>query len=390
MSLGLLLAEFLSNAGTGAGFSVLGLALAREGEAWALAALASLGYLVQPLGLFTGLIIDRANPRTLIALGKLAEGGVWLGLMLLSPASWMGLFLAFFAVLGHDLAYDALSAGLTRRFREDLLAQTGRFQNAWLLGNLVGTLVGPALYLSAGKAVLSLASVLLLTGALAFARWRALDDAGPERAPRAFLPGELFEGFRWVVEGRTLRTLVVYTLLVVFAFSLGRALDPMIGLALGVPPELLGFYLGAATIGSVAGNLAGPGIGTARSVWLGFGLALMGTLMLILTRHPWAMLAALVRVGGFTLGLLGLRVLRQWHLPDALVGRATAAMNLASGIAGVLGAALAGALGGQDPLRTLYASSGLLAVVLVGLAFHFPAPRLRELEARLREGGSLR
>ena len=385
MNLRFFIAEAISNAGTGIGFSVLGLLLAKSGEAQALALLGALGHLAQPLGLYTGLLVDRVSPRKLVLMAKLGEGFVWAVMFAFPHSAYAMLGLAFAAIVFHDLAYNTLNAALTRSLREELVEQTARFQNAWLSGSLAGTAIGPGLHELIGRNTYGLAALLLLAGAVLLATWSLWGRVGGPAPTDRGNRGGLLEGFRIISKERTLRSFVGLGLLVVFAFSFSRALDPMIALELKVPPELLGVFLVAASLGQISGNAIGARLGAARSLTFGLGLASTGCLALAFSPHPYALITQFVRLGGFTLALLGLRAFRQWCMPRASLGRTLASLNILNGAAGVAGAAAAGVVGKFEPLFTLPVAALLAACALAWMVFIRPPRRLRQLEEELRQ-----
>lgn len=216
--------------------------------------------------------------------------------------------------------------------------------------------LGAGLYLAAG------ALLLLLRGGFR-----------PPPTDGGRLSTEILAGLRFLWGHALLRTLALF----VFVMNVGwgawlavlvlYAVEPG---PMGLSPFGYGLLLTGLGIGGVAGSLlAGPAIRLLGRRWA-IGVDVLGTVTMLaapaVTANPWAVGAAAV-IGGVGSTMWGVVVtsIRQQAVPDALLGRVSAAFRLFGFGGPTLGAALAGLLGEVVGLRAVFAAGALLNVCLL-------------------------
>ncbi|WP_117238093.1 MFS transporter [Thermus sediminis] len=370
-----LFAESLGVFGGSLAFTGLGLLLGLEGSPWALALLAALPYLTLPFDLLAGLLLDRLDRRALLLVGVWLRAGI-LGLLALLPKEPLFLIpLAFLfqAVLALDLpAWHAL---LVRLARNRLEREGGRLQAAQLLGDSLGDLLAPPLLLLAKPLPFALGGLLLAGEGLLL---RNLPAYPPPRAAQGegFTFRALLAGLAFLLADRRLLSLTLYALALGFLSGLALALLPLLALAQGTPPVLYGLYPLGLSFGGFLGSLLAGRVGPSLGIWGGHGLRTLG-LALLLLPFPFGALGTLLAGAGGALSGVHLRAYRQRLAPEPLLGRVQAGAIALISAGSLLGALLAGALGGLGARLPLgLALLGLL--LLLGLALGPLSPRRLE------------
>ncbi len=376
-----LFAESLGVFGGSLAFTALGLLLGLEGTPWALALLAALPYLTLPLDLLAGLLLDRLDRRTLLLVGVWLRAGIlgFLALLPKEPLLLLPVAFLFQAVLALDLpAWHAL---LVRLARNRLEREGGRLQAAQLLGDSLGDLLAPPLLLLAKSLPFALGGLLLLAEGLLL---RGLPAYPPPQEARREGMGlrALLAGVGFLLADARLLPLTLYALALGFFSILGLALLPLLALGGGVPPALYGLYPLGLSFGGFLGSLLAGSVGPGLGIWGGHGLKLLGLCALFLP-FPLGLLGPLLVGAGGALGGVHLRAFRQRLAPEALLGRVQAGAIALFSAGSLLGALLAGVLGGlgaQLPLGLAILGLGLLFLLALG-----PLHPWR-LEALRREG----
>jgi MFS family permease len=329
-------------------------------------------------GLIAGGLADRLDRRrTMVAIQllRVAVAAALAALALADQLSLLALAVAGLALGIGEAFFDtnaqALIPMVTGRAR--LVAANARLA---AVETLAGTFVGPpvggllvalsiplALSSAAGGFALALLGLALLTGSFHPGR----------RASRPSLPREIGEGIAYLVRHRLLATLTAMTASQHLASGPLFALFALYAVApgpMGLSEPVFGLLLTAFGAGSLAATFfTGVAVGRlGRSAVFRLSTLVLGLGLLVpaLTAN-----AVAVGVGWFAIGL-GITVFgvvnvstRQALVPPELLGRVNATHRFTSYLAGIVGAALGGAVGEIVGLREAFAAGA--AAALLGL-----------------------
>ncbi|MFJ9560559.1 MFS transporter [Streptomyces fuscichromogenes] len=340
------------------------------------------------LGLPGGALADRITRprRTLVALdvvSAVAVGTVALGLT--TDMVTIGWLVALGVVQGglSVLAGSLYFVHLTELVGKDGIGRArARLQAGQYGASLVGrSLAGPAVALFGGQAALGVDAVSFALSALALRAMHSPDHArrtaGP--TPSAGLPTGVVGGLRFLFAHPYHRALLTFVLSSAVGLTGMNALTgPFLLLGLGLPTEAYGlvFALSGAMglAGSaVAGRILGPDRDSHRITVIAFAAGMVCTLLLPLATGP-LVLAGLCAALGIGLPVLfgaianvALSAAVVADIPEHLLGRAMAGLQVLMAAAGVVGALTGGALGdwvGVRPALWLLALVMLTATVL--------------------------
>ena len=344
-------------------------------------------------GLVAGGLADRIDRRrTMLAvqLLRVAVIGLLAALALFGGLSLPALYLATFILGSGEAFFDTNAQSILPSVvgRERLVAANGRLFATEMLMN---SFVGPPL----GGILVAVAVPLALTSAAAGFALAALGlvlMTGTFRAEavaeRRRLVTEIGEGVSYLLRHRLLLTLTSMV-------ALGRmgsasfALLPLYAVApgpMGLSEPQFGLLLVAFGGGSVLGSVV---VGTLVKALGRRGVLLLTTLLFGVMSGSPAVTNSSIVVGGasFVAGVCVMAwnvtnvSLRQSVLPPHLMGRVHATHRVIANLAGVLGAALAGAIGELFGLQAAFAAGA--AIILVGLlgGFVVTEPRIAAAEA---------
>ncbi|GAB5603170.1 MFS transporter [Thermus sp. FJN-A] len=324
----------------------------------------AIGWGVSVLALLTGYLLDRIDRRKALLFGLLSGSflrfllGASLGLI--GPWAFLGLYLAG-NIFELFLEVRVLVPRLVPQEREKA---HGRLYTASLLADLLGAPLGAFLF------VQNPSWPFFLGGALSFMALHFAARLPPIPPLGKASPGVL-AGLRWLYQEAFFRRLAGMVLGASFLRVMPFALLPLWALEVGYGPVGYGllstaFSLGGALGGLLAGRLKG------RRPQRVLGLLFLldaGAILGLLLKPPLPLGLLLVALLGMSAILLGVQevVLRQALAPDALLGRVGGGMRFLSGSAGLLGALLAGVVGGKVGLEEVYLGAGL-GFLLLALA----------------------
>ena len=316
------------------------------------------------LGLPAGAWVDRLPRRPILIAADLARLAVLLTIPLaaLRGQLSLGLLYAVVAVMGvlsliFELAYRAYLPGLVGRAHllegnsklsvTELLAEIG---GPALTGALVQTITAPlAIALDALTFLISAVSLGLIEAPEARA------DVPPEPSAGRSLRREIAAGWRVIGADPVLRAIAVGQAGRAFFGNFFGALYALYAIRdLGLSPAMLGIVISAGGISALAGALLAPwltrrlGLGRALT-WPLLVVGLVGLSTPLAGGPPW--LAALILIAGqlsndgpmvaYEINALSLR---QMRVPDHLLGRANASLEILPQLVGPVGALLSGVL----------------------------------------------
>jgi MFS family permease len=339
-------------------------------------------------GSFAGAYVDRWDRKRVVVFVNLLQALVVLPLALVDRAGlvWIVVAVAFAESALAQFFQPAENALLPKLVSGPHLTAANALNS---LNNNIGRLLGPAVGGVAavavglsGAALLDAASFALAAGLCALITGSHRADRGDE--PQRHLFRELAEGLQALARNRIVRSLGVLAtfggvgegmMSTLFAFYVVDAMH--------ADGRAMGWMMSAQAVGGIAGGLAGtriidkfrpvPLITTSYSVF--------GLIDLAIFNYPrfdttlWPVIAMFVLVGIPT----GIHVSAIWTLfqietPDRLRGRLFSTIWMSAALAGIAGAAIAGALGDKVSVLTLLTVQGCGPIV-AALTFRLMAGR---------------
>lgn len=388
--------------------SSLGARITREGLAlasvltidarpWQLGILAALalgpGLLV---GLVAGGFVDRSPKRRIMIGSDLARTAVlatvpvaaWLHVLSMNQlyvvALAMGALSVLFniadrAYLPHLVAREHLMEGNTKLSTTDSLAEIG---GPALAGTLVQLLTAPfAIAVNAGTYLFSAVFLFAI---------KEREDLTDEHKTRATMLSDLRAGFAAYLGNPLIRPLMLMAALNPLFGGVFSALYIIFAIrTLKLDPWLLGLIIGVGGVASLVGTWMSPWMvrrfGIGRTIAYGYLIAGVSAICVPLAAAPtWFAVLMLTTAQLFgdsfaVAGMIPSSSLQQSVIPRRLLGRAGAAMSVASSAPAVVGALLGGAAGSllSPRLALLLAAAGIAVTPL--LALFSPLPKLREI-----------
>ncbi|MEU6556718.1 MFS transporter [Streptomyces sp. NPDC046915] len=331
--------------------------------------------------LHVGVLVDRFDRRLLL---WLADGVRALSVVVLMAAVARGgagvpLLFACGLVLG---IAEVVALTAAASLVPAAVAGPGRERaNAWMAGaetvcnQFAGPLVGAALLAAGTAAALGATAVTYVLGTLILlplvplaGRFRA--DGAPAGPVRS-VHGDIRAGLAFLWGNRLLRTMALTLTVMCACWGAWMALIPLAATrSMGADDGDYGVLMSALGLGGVVGAVT---VGLVNRVLGRKGAMfadLLGTLVLVAT--PWLTSSLVLNTGAAFLGGMGgvlwsvnSRTIGQSLVPDALLGRYTAALRMFSWGALPLGSALAGALAQAAGLSAAFAVFSLAAAGLI-------------------------
>jgi DHA3 family macrolide efflux protein-like MFS transporter len=323
------------------------------------------------LGIFAGTIVDRQDRKLVMVLSDVVRALLAPGYLLLRSAADLPLAIAFAFMLAafSVFFYPARTALIPSIVGKDELMSA----NGWMqLGQTIARLSGPIL---AGIVVGRWGTdIAFLVDSASFLTSAVLLLGISGVATRAFQANEqvatawrsLKEGVRYILTSRLLQSITIGIALAMFGIG---AIDvlfvPFLRDAFGVAPGALGGVQAAQGFGMLVGGLLLGALGkllkprvvaVASMILLALGIALFG--------GAPGYTAALICIPlvGFALPPLNasLQTMLQAGVPEKMLGRASAVMEMAISLATVISMGSAGFLGALIGIRRTYFAGGVL------------------------------
>ncbi|MET7461686.1 MFS transporter [Nonomuraea sp. NPDC005501] len=348
---------------------------AGPGEVGLLSALGTLTVLL--LGLPAGVWVDRSRRRSLMILTDVARAAVLLSVPVAWWMGWLGMgqLYAVAVLMGagtmvFDLAAVSVLPGLVGRDR--LMAANSLLVGTQAGMDVTGKSLGGVLVQAMGAPVALLLDALSHLWSAAWLR-HVPEPAPPDRPATGEGVGrQIAEGVRFLLGNTVLVALCVMGAMANLAFPLLSVLLPVLLVRqLGHPEWVLGAYLAAGGLGTLAGSatahLFGRRLGAGRTtLLLSLATAPPAFVIPFLDRGPWLWAAAgawfvlTFRTGVNNVLLVSVR---QRIIPDGMLGRANATIRLVLIGAVGLGGLLAGVLGEVWGVRaSLWAGAVIMAL----------------------------
>ena len=348
------------------------------------------------LGLFGGVIVDRARKLPLIVATDLGRGAAllavpacaWLGVLNMPILYVVGFVIGAMTVVG----WPAYQVFMTERVGRDRLVEA----NAKIgVADSAAQLVGPGLagaliqWLTAPFAILFDALSFFASAALLRGIAPAATDE-PKAVARS-MRAEIVEGLSIIWHNRTLRALV-------WSIGIWQVFrHAFIAIVVVYAARELGFsagHVGMLFMTAGLGSLAAAGVTARLNARYGMGVTMLGGIagtgvawiVMGSAAGPYWLASLIFGSGLFLLDLTAMIFfinylsLRQAVTPDALLGRVTATMICLTVAAAPLGGVAGGWIGEHLGLRAAMFFAGGGALLLTPLIVWFsPLTRMREL-----------
>ena len=318
----------------------------------------SLPYLI--FGLAAGVLIDRVRRRPLLIATDLIRAGL---LMTIPIAAWLGgfslaqLLVVVFVVMSCSLVFDCAHLAYTPTLIEKrwLLDANAKQESTAAASEIVGPPIGGLLVQLLGAPIAILCdAVSYVVSALLL--WRLPhDEALPEHNRARVTWDDLKAGFLIVFRHRLFRPLALAKIIrAICGGAIGAFYVLYLIRDLQVSPAVLGIVVGCGGAAAFAAAIvttriaavtpAGPGmiIGIAAAalghVLLPLAGLFVGTWLVI----PLLVLGQLISDFGLAYAFSLERALRQHHIDNAVLGRASVVISMCGNVPGPIGAILAG------------------------------------------------
>ncbi|MER6441342.1 MFS transporter [Streptomyces sp. NPDC001185] len=331
--------------------------------------------------LHVGVLVDRFDRRLLL---WLADGVRALSVLaLLAAVSWGGAGMPLLFACGLVLGVaEVVALTAAASLVPAAVADPGRERaNAWMTGaetvcnQFAGPLVGAALLTAGTAAALGATAVTYVLGTLILlplvplaGRFRA--DGASGGSVRS-VHGDIRAGLAFLWGNRVLRTMALTLTVMCACWGAWMALIPLAATrSMGADDGDYGVLMSALGLGGVVGAVTVRLVNRVLGRKGAMSADLLGTLVLVAT--PWLTSSLVLNtVAAFLGGMGGVlwsvnsRTIGQSLVPDALLGRYTAALRLFSWGALPLGSALAGVLAQAADLSVAFAVFSLASAGLI-------------------------
>lgn len=325
-------------------------------------------------GAFGGPLIDKLSRKRVMITADVARFAAVASLLVVDHVTLPHLYCVagciglFGALFGPSLKASLPNIVPERRLVTANAILLGTFHTAIMVGPVVGAMIasayGPNLALGMNAASFAVSAVLI-------AGVRIVRSEPPTQSPplRA-----LVEGFRYTLATPLARGVMMIIGLVMVAAALRTPLEPLFILQiLKESPAALGLATGAWGLGMVIGSGLAPSLAARwpRERLLSVSLMAVGVAVLASAQasslNPVLGLWLVAGLGN-AVAVISYQSLLQERTPDRLRGRVVAASEAVLDSALILGALLAGSLGGALGVRGAFAVSGAVFLVTAMLA----------------------
>jgi MFS family permease len=373
---------------------------ARPFEVGLLATMESLPFLL--IGLPAGAWVDRLRRRSVMVVGDVVRALLlasvpvtwWLGSLSMDQLYAVGFFVGIGTVF-FDVAYQSYLPHLVGR--ENLVEGNAKLEVVRATTQLGGPTAAGWLvqWLSAPYAIA--ADAISFAGSALFLGRVRNREPQPERKADAHLGKEIWEGLRFVLSNRLLRSIAACT----GSFNLfWSAAMPMLLIYLvrdvHLSPGQIGLIFSISSCGGLLGAFVVKPLvrwlGQGPAIWVSTGVTTPFALALPLAHHGWSIWAA---AGAFTMVGLGVVVynvtqvsFRQGLTPERLLGRMNATMRFLVWGTMPLGGLLGGVLGDWlGPRTTVFIGFGGACLAFL-FVFASPLRWMRELPTPAAEAAA--
>jgi MFS family permease len=393
-------ASTISNLGDGvdlAAMPLLAASLTRDPRLVAgLAVALSLPWLL--FALPAGAIVDRLDRRKVMYRVNLVRAALVAGLAVTVATDTASIWLLYVIAFGLGIAEtlfdnaaqsimpsivdaELLELANGRQYAAEVVANT--FVGPPLGGVLFAVAISLPFWLDSGSFLVSALLIATLAGS-----FRPAGAAAREAGTRRSLRAEIAEGVRWLRGHRLLRTLAL--LLGAMNFTMTMVMATAVLFAqeiLGLDDRGYGLLLAGMAVGSVLGGLFGSRIaaalGPGRALVTAVAACMFSEAAVGLMSHavPVALLFWISGLFGTVWNIITVS-LRQQIIPDVLLGRVNSVYRFLGWGSMPLGALAGGLIANAFGLRAPYLVGGVIAAVLVLVAWtHLSTRAIEEAKA---------
>lgn len=318
----------------------------------------SLPYLI--IGLAAGVLIDRVRRRPLLIATDLIRAGL---LMTIPIAAWLGgfslaqLLVVVFVVMACSLVFDAAHQAYMPTLIEKrwLLDANAKQESTSAASEIVGPPIGGLLVQLLGAPIAILCDAIsYIVSALLL--WRLPhDEALPEHNRTRVTWDDLKAGFLIVFRHRLFRPLALAKIIrAICGGAIGAFYVLYLIRDLQVSPAALGIIVGCGGAAAFAAAIVTTRIAAAThagpGMIVGIAAAALGNVLLPLAGFfvgtwlviPLLVLGQLISDFGLAYAFSLERALRQHHIDNAVLGRASVVISMCGNVPGPIGAILAG------------------------------------------------
>jgi MFS family permease len=346
------------------------------------AAIATLTILVAvptiSIGLIAGALVDRLNRKTTMVVSDSLRALLVIGLVTVSSKDWLWLLytLGFLqAAVGtfFNPARGALIAKVVpaaQLVEASSLAQTTQVVAGLLGTTLAGLLIGGGLtdgfWIVFGSDALTFAVSALLV--MLVRTSGAVQITGSPTDPRAVL-SSMFEGIRLIGQSPTLLAIMVSAMIAVFGFGAFEVLMvPFFTKDLKIPLTWFGALELASTVGMIlAGALSALIAAKLKfNTLIGGGLIVLAlaTFPMSLVVNIWGVIAVSFALTFFSTPLnIGIGAFIQTRVPNEILGRVGASLNVVIQSSSLISMAFAGVLAANIGVRGVFMVSAALCAL---------------------------
>lgn len=336
------------------------------------------------LGLPAGAWIDRVRRRPVLVASDLARAV----LLATIPLAWMIGVLSVWHLL-----VVSLLVGVARVFfdvgyrsylpavigREKVLAGNSSLEFVRASGQVAGPALGGVLVAAIGAALVVLVQAVTFAVSAACllgirareARPGAVDGPSTpgDGAPRRRMRADIMEGLRFVFRTRVLRATAIASAISNFAFAVASAVNIVfLSRTLELPAAVIGIVIAVGSVTVMIGaafttRLAGA-VGSARIIWLSLAVTAPLSLATAFAQPGWWTLLVVVGIAAGEFGQIVYSItnvsLRQQIVPDRILGRVNATMQVVVMGLFPVGAIIGGVLGELIGARWTVLAAGVL------------------------------
>ena len=329
------------------------------------------------LGLFSGAIVDRGDRKRIMVRADVVRFVIFgvLGILVVAhavtiPVIFAAAFLSGLAQTFFDNASIAAIPALVAP--EELARVNGQIFGAQIIMlEFIGPVIGSLLYGTAAWSPFLLdAGSFVVSALLIFTLAVSLNPRQQHSASQRSIRADVSAGFRWLWQQPVVRTLAVMVGILAFVAQAILAILVLFALhVLHLSTYGYGLLLGAAGVGSLAGNLLAPRIssqlGARRCLIasiLASGAAYLG---IYLVSEP-VIVGVLLAANGFGIALWNVVTvsLRQVVVPSELAGRVNSVYRMLAWGGLSLGSLAGGFIGREAGLRAPFLLGGIVVILM--------------------------
>jgi MFS family permease len=333
------------------------------------------------LGLVSGAVVDRGDRRRIMVRADVARMVILgvLGLLVLAGAATLPMIFAaaFLSGVAQTFFDNASMAAIQALVpAEELERVNGQMFGAeMIMLQFIGPVAGSVLYGRAAWSPFLLDAVsFAISAALIFTLAASLGSRQQPPAAGRSIRAEVSVGLHWLWHHPVVRTLAVLVAILAFVAQAILAILVLFALrVLHLSTDGYGLLLGAAGVGSLAGNIIAPRISSrvgARRCLMASIVVSGGAYLGIYPTDAPVLVGVLLAANGFSIAVWNVVTvsLRQMIVPPHLTGRVNSVYRMLAWGGLSLGSLAGGFIGRAAGLRAPFLLGGLVVILLAPIA----------------------